>query len=154
MKTDSIQYLLEKYREGTLSEGEREELNRLTHRDEVMAAASERAHGIVFRRRIGIGLATLVLVVGGAITWSQIPRTVEAPLVAETTVPETISLPEPTVEQAISIDQAPPIVHTHQTKPKRIQATATTPIEEPVVICNNQCEADSVISDIWKFLTV
>ena len=27
-------------------------------------------------------------------------------------------------------------------------------VKEPVVICNNQCDADSVINDIWKFLSV
>ena len=25
--------------------------------------------------------------------------------------------------------------------------------EEPVVMCNNECEADSVINDIWNFLS-
>ena len=40
MKNDSIQYLLEKYREGTLNDEERVELERLTHKDEVFAAGS------------------------------------------------------------------------------------------------------------------
>ena len=46
MKTESLERLMDKYREGTLSDEERDELNRLTHRDAVMAAASQRARGI------------------------------------------------------------------------------------------------------------
>ena len=37
-------------------------------------------------------------------------------------------------------------------KADRKQATKPT-AKDPVVMCNSQCDADSVISDIWKFLT-
>ena len=40
MKQNSLQYLLDKYREGTLTDEERTELNRLAHRDEVMSSSS------------------------------------------------------------------------------------------------------------------
>ena len=64
MKTESQEQLLERYREGTLSDGDLAELNRLSHRDEVMAAAGQRAASIVRRRtQLGVGLAVAVLLV-------------------------------------------------------------------------------------------
>lgn len=156
---------MEKYREGTLSDAEREELNGLTHRDEVMAAAGERAHGILRRRRTMAFTVAGLLVTGGAI-WTLLPsERQQAPVLAETTVPEVVvSAPEPMVEQlapatmpseekvVAKVTRRAAVVPSH-VKPVE---TAVKPEEsdEPVVMCNNQCEADSVIDDIWKFLTV
>ena len=154
MKNPDIQQMLERYREGTLSDGELAELNRLTHRDEVMAEAGSRAAGIIRRRRATL-FSAAGLLVAGATMWTLLsPRSNEAPMIAETSVPEVVILdtPEPTVEQAAP---ATPAVKP-RTAPKATVARrpAVKPSEEPVVVCNNQCEADSVISDIWKFLTV
>ena len=173
MKTDSIQHLLEKYREGTLNDEEREELNILTHRDEVMSSARHRASVIQRRTRMGIGFAVTLLVAGGALMWSLAPQHSEGPLMAEAVVPEEVTLPEPEpiIETVAPVEQPAAPVRTHQSHPrhtKTVVAQATpnaalttsnpqiiTPnSEDPVVMCNNQCEADSVINDIWKFLTV
>ena len=158
MKNDSIQRLLERYREGTLSDSELAELNRLTHRDEVMADAERRA-GCIIRRRRTLAFTVAGLLLAGGAVWSLLPQRQEATLVAEATVPEVVDLPTPTVEQ-----NAIPTPAVKPSAPRKIAikkpAIVTTPTieqmagEETVVMCNNQCEADSVINDIWKFLTV
>lgn len=162
MKNNDIQTLLERYREGTLSDSELDELNRLAGRDEVMASAGRQADSILRRRRTIVYTLAGLLVAGGFL-WTLIPRQ-ETPLVAEATVPEAIV--EPIVEQvapAASTTVAPTPTHhvRHTPEPRTVAKAVHTaptivemPAEEPVVICNNQCEADSVISDIWKFLTV
>ncbi len=165
MKKESLQELMERYREGTLSESELAELNRLCHRDEVMAAAGERAAGIVRRRR-SIVFTVAGLLVAGAAIWTLLPQRHEsAPLVAGTVVPEAVTLPEPVLDE-VPVETAAPvkpvtrpkattrspqhIAETHRVDDVHSQATASG----TVVTCNNQCEADSVINDIWKFLTV
>ena len=44
-------------------------------------------------------------------------------------------------------ETAAAVPHKQKQQPKAVQAG------EPVVTCNSQCDADSVINDIWKFLT-
>lgn len=158
MKTESLQHLIEKYREGTLSDSELSELQRLSHRDEVMAAAGEKAHSIIRRRRqAGISFAAAALVVGAAL-WTLLPQhREEAPLIAETTElpatePATVEVVATPQHEAVAMAQPVP----HKAPAAKHTATTATPAanDEPVVMCNNQCEADSVINDIWKFLTV
>lgn len=154
---------MEKYREGTLSDAERDELNGLAHRDEVMAAAGERAHVILRRRRTVAFTVAGLLVAGGAI-WTLLPsERQQAPILAETTVPEVVErVPEPTVEQVapatMPTEEKVVAKVTRRAAPSQLKPTdvPVMPVEndEPVVMCNNQCEADSVINDIWKFLTV
>lgn len=152
MKTDSQQQLLEQYREGTLGESGLAELNRLSHRDEVMAAAGQRAAGIIRRRtRVGIGVAVATLLMGGAAVWALLPPSQETPMVAEAVVPEAVPESPVTVEDAVIPEPKAPVTHVATARPRKVRKQAA---EEPVVMCNNQCEADSVISDIWKFLTV
>ena len=163
MKTDSIQQLLERYREGTLSDSGLGELNRLTHRDEVMAAAERRAGGIVRRRRAVAFTVAGLLVAAGAV-WTLLPLGGGAtPMVAEAITPEAIVPPAPVVETVaptVAPEAKKEASVAHQaavasvTRAKTPRQEALAPDEEPVVICNNQCEADSVINDIWKFLTV
>ena len=147
MKQNSIQYLLEKYREGTLNDEERTELERLTHKDEVVAAANRRATGIIRR----------AVMVAGAGAFAVLPHSQE-PLMAEAKV-----LPAPVVETQLAASPqeveavVAPTVETHPVAPlrKRARTKAATRVKsDPVVVCNNQCEADSVISDIRKFLSV
>lgn len=164
MKNESLQQLMERYREGTLSESEVDELNRLCHRDEVMAAAEKRANGIVRRRR-SIAFTVAGLLVAGVATWSLLPQRHDStPLMAGTAVPEAAPLPEPvrevpvetavpvtpTARPATSVRTAKRTAEAHHTNSVHSQPEATG----TVVTCNNQCEADSVINDIWKFLTV
>lgn len=154
MKNDTIQHLLERYRQGTLSDSELADLTRLTHRDEVMDNAERRAVGIVRRRR-SIAFSVAGLLVAGAATWTLLgPNQTEAPLVAEASVPEiVVTAPEPAVEQAAPV--AKPQRALDMPRPERaVRSTIKKKTDDPVVVCNNQCEADSVINDIWKFLTV
>ena len=154
MKNNDIQQLLERYREGTLSDSELADLNRLTGRDEVLAAAEHRATGIIRRRRSVVFTVAGLMVVGLAL-WTLLPRQ-EGPMVAEATVP-VVTPTEPVMEQTAPADTLIPVKavpHKAVARPATVAQTIETAAEEPVVVCNNQCEADSVISDIWKFLTV
>lgn len=168
MKQDTLQSLLDKYREGTLSDSERSELERLSHKEEVFSAARHQAAGIMRRR---VALAVSALMVCGAGIWAlqsgvgrpepQVAEVIE-PMpkvqqeVLETLVPEAIPEPAPLVAEA----RVKPIPQTHSDatiapmqRPKPADVTPITkPSDEPVVMCNNQCDADSVINDIRKFL--
>lgn len=163
MKQNSLQYLLEKYREGTLNDEERVELERLTHKDEVMAAASHRVRGII-RRRVSLAVAT-VLVAGVGVV-AVLPREVQGPLMAEAK-----EIPAPVVEMQHEVSpsekevvseeptresqRAVPMQARKADRPvSTLHRQAKSKVTDPVVVCNNQCEADSVISDIRKFLSV
>ena len=162
MKNNDITQLLKRYREGTLGDSELAELNRLTHRDEVMGIASQRAACIIRRRRtIVFTMAGLLL--AGVTVWTLLPlHRSSAPMMAEAAIPEDVILPEPAVEQlapttTVIVQTSTPVKVTSRKAVQRpVATTATYQVvdEEPVVVCNNQCEADSVINDIWKFLTV
>lgn len=157
MKQQSIQSLLEKYREGTLTESELAELELLTHKAEVTAAASRRATGIIVRRRIALALT--ILMVGGAGVWAVLPQGSQGPMMAENRMPVEVQLPQ-AVEEELSLPVA--------AEPERPQEVVT-PVRQrkasgvakakakrsvPVVVCNNECDADSVINDIKRFLSV
>ncbi len=146
MKQNSLQYLLEKYREGTLNEEERVELESLTHMDEVMDAASRRAMGII-RRRVSLAIAAVMVVGAGVV--AVLPHDSQEPLMAEVQeIPEIHEMP---VVEEVVIPSTPQTV-----APARVRVTKPVRKEdsEPVVICNNQCDVDSIISDIRKFLSV
>lgn len=165
MKQDSIQQLLAKRQAGSLSDEELAALNRLTHRDEVIAAADRQAAGIVRRRRTRLSVAALVAVAVGGAGLYLLQPTPEAPLVAQQQAPVPAAVEEVTVETPAlaptPATAAPkePVAANRSTvakslpRPAEAATTAATAAEEPVVMCNNQCEADSVINDIWKFLT-
>lgn len=173
MKMNDIQRLLQKYQEGTLTPEEHAELDRLTHKEEVLAEAFHRADGIVFRRRIrNLSLALGGLVLLGAGVWMLTPRGAgEAPLVAEAVVeePAAIEIPQTeTLAATAAVKTAvadEPVQLAASSMPEPVKAVAqpdatvkTTPPtpaseQQNVVVCNTQCEADSVISNIWKFLS-
>jgi len=164
MKNDSIQQLLERYQKGTLDDSGLAELNRLTHRDEVMDTAERRA-GVVIRRRRSLAFTIAGLLVAGGVLWTLLPmQRTETPMVAKATVPESVSTPEPMVEPdapapTVEMVATPAVKKEHvapqpQAAPRPATIKQQPASEEPVVVCNNQCEADSVINDIWKFLTV
>ena len=139
MKQDSIQELLAKRAAGTLTDDELTALNALAGRDEVVAGAERRAVAIRGRRRrVAAMVAGVVAVVAVGLTLltprhEVLPATVEA-------VPVQVA--------AVSTGEtAAAVPHKQKQQPKAAQAG------EPVVTCNSQCDADSVINDIWKFLT-
>ena len=198
MKQDSLQQLLAKYQEGTLSDEELERLNQLTHRDEVLSAAESRAHTIVRRRTRIAGFAVAATAVLGAGIWMLTPKA-EEPMMAVVTEDmsvikntpnqsDTPSTPDevavkpktyvvndnrdetsitvestPTPVNSIRADNSSTIEKSHETPiQKRVSEQQEEPTRErmlpavetdPVVVCNNHCDADSVISDIWKFLS-
>ena len=139
--------LLERYREGTLSDSERSELERLSHKEEVLSAAHSRATGIIRRR---VALAVSALMICGAGLWAVLPGSRQ--------MPEVAAEPAPLVAEAREVKR--PAAEARKTRPVAAVPTEK-PAEmvvsersssEPVVMCNNQCDADSVISDIRKFL--
>ncbi len=175
MKQDSLQHLLSKYQEGTISDEELEQLNVLAHRDEVFAAAESRARTIIRRRTIRtVGFAVAATAVLGAGVWMMAPRQ-EQPLMAEATAPTTVPAQVERPADNIITPAATPSTSTprkvaretpaqqQQTVQPTVEApapqdsTLATPHSmqeaEPIVVCNNQCDADSVISEIWKFLS-
>ena len=148
MKQDTLQSLLDKFREGTLTDGERTELERLSHKDEVFSAARSQAAGILRRR---VALTVSALMICGAGIWAVLPGGgSQMSQVAEVVAPE------------VPAEPAPMVAEVHKTKRpvaaaiKKARPEEVAPIEqaadEPVVVCNSQCDADSVISDIRKFL--
>lgn len=162
MKQNSLQYLLDKFREGTLTDEERSELNRLTHRDEVMASAHSRARGILWRRA---SLAVGALAVIGAGVMAVVPRPTEEVMVAEVReVPAAVQV-VPAIEQVLrpveAREAASKPVAKAKPEPKAVPTPKPASVKpaaikktEPVVVCNNQCDADSVINDIKRFLSV
>ncbi len=162
MKQDTLQSLLDKFREGTLTDGERTELERLSHKDEVFSAARSQAAGILHRR---VALTVSALMICGAGIWAVLPgggsqMSQVAEVVAP--VPEAPQEVRETVAPEVPAEPAPMVAEVHKTKRpvaaaiKKARPEEVAPIEqaadEPVVVCNSQCDADSVISDIRKFL--
>lgn len=156
MKQETIKALLAKREAGTLTDEELEMLNRLTRRDEVVAGAERQAKVIVTRRRRALAACVATFVVAGAIGLLFTQRHETVPMVAqnETVVEmpeeEDIMTPvevEPQQTAALNVEKA-----VAPAKADRKHTTKPT-AEDPVVMCNSQCDADSVISDIWKFLT-
>ena len=154
MKQNTIETLLEKRRRGELSDEELQQLGTLSRRAEVLAEADRRADVVIRRRRTGVAaFSAIAAIAAGAFIIVGQPKD-EAPMVAMQTVQiavETTSEaePTPTVEkkaEPVQMAAAKPAVHKHK-------AATSAKADEPVVMCNNQCDADSVISDIWKFLT-
>lgn len=162
MKHDSIEHLLAKRTAGTLTDSELDELNRLTHKDEIVAAAERQAASIVRRRHVVVSVLATFIVLAGTGTFLLLPRQ-QAPLVAQqqpvaTPVNEEIVTSPVESPAQIAAVQSTPAMETIQKHDKEFKQTTKT-VQKPtdnsstVVICNNQCEADSVINDIWKFLT-
>lgn len=157
MKQDSIQELLAKRAAGTLTDDELTALNALAGRDEVVAGAERRAVAIRGRRRrVAAMVAGVVAVVAVGLTLLM-PRH-EEPLmakqeppkqqvVADEVLPATVEAAPVQVAAVSTGETAAAVPHKQKQQPKAAQAG------EPVVTCNSQCDADSVINDIWKFLT-
>lgn len=177
----NIENLLHRYYEGDLAPEELAELNRLTHRDQVLQAASRQAQIIRRRRRSAIVGVVAVLAVVGVVYFAQPTgdnNLSESPMVAKAEVP--------TMNEAVTNTQATPIqtvppqaattavsndshheMEDMHSEPKLVQAMQvehpvnievvveqqeSSVVSEPVVACNTQCSPDSVINDIWKFL--
>ena len=178
----NLETLLRRYNEGDLNAEELDELNRLTHRDQVLQAANMRVRAIQRRRYTTVTGVVVVLLVTGVFFFARPSvdnQLAEMPIVAKADVP-TLSEMEPnmpSISQLTESKQPENVVETKtrqhdmdvlQPKPKLV---SVTPVEQPVseevdveqlepaivnddpiVACNTQCSPDSVINDIWKFL--
>lgn len=160
MKNDTIQALLAKREAGTITDDELTSLNALTRRDEVVAGAEKRAVGIRrTRRRV---MTTAVALVGVAVAGVAllVPRQepqlmAKQPAVVEQPVREDVG-PSPVEAvplQTASINMEKAATIRSSVKKAHKEEPVLRRKAEPVVTCNNQCDADSVINDIWKFLT-
>lgn len=166
MKNETLQQLLAKYQQGTLTGEELERLNNLAHKEEVMSAAESRAKTLIFRRTLrNTAFVVAGLAVIGVGVWAINPTS------QDTLVAERQETPKANVEQIADIQHVEepvadiPLVASKVTKktPAVQHAVMQEPVpgpeivipqeEEPTVVCNNQCDADSVINDIWRFLT-
>lgn len=154
MKQNTLEALMEKYREGTLQDEERVLLERLAGQEEVMAAAERKARRIVRQRRTFLFSAVAVIAIAASIIAS--PHQATPPMVAEVQ-PLPASPTSPATPASLASPPAP------LQEERGVECSVSTPPrllergsggEAPTVVCNNQCEADSVINDIWKFLSV
>lgn len=153
MTQDKKQELLRRHAAGALSDEEREELSRMCGRDEIFAAADRKVAAIRRRRHAGVlAMAAAAVAAIGAVA-VMAPQHGSETLVAEQQQPLPIA-----VETAVA-DVAPAASTAAEQQPRAAVATSKPArkvrhkAEEPVVMCNNECEADSVINDIWKFLS-
>lgn len=154
MKQETIERLLAKREAGTLTNEELQLLNKLTRRDEVVADAERRAKAIVGRRRRAVAacVATCIMGVAAGLIFNQnqeqVPEIAQQVAPVEIPEEEPIMSPVETAPMQTAAESAEKSVR--PTSRKRVEKPATS---DPVVMCNSQCDADSVISDIWKFLT-
>ena len=178
----NLETLLRRYNEGDLNAEELDELNRMTHRDQVLQAANMRVRAIQRRRYTTVAGVAVVLLVTGVFFFTQPSvdnQLAETPIMAQADVP-TLSEVEPSTpvisKQAESTQQMSSIetrTRQHDTailqpKPKLVsvapveqavseevdieQMEPVVVSDDPIVACNTQCSPDSVINDIWKFL--
>ena len=177
----NLENLLRRYHEGGLTPEEMDELNQLTHRDQVFSSACRQAKAIR-RRQVSVvcGVAAVLLVTG--VVFLARPTVdadlSDAPIVAQTDVPKPTepitempsdnALPKtPTTEvsssQNTQHDTAVLLPKPSLITPQAVEQPAsvetivehqqpTIVTDDPIVACNTQCSPDSVINDIWKFL--
>ena len=167
MKTDDIRHQLESYRQGQLTPDEVEQLNRATHRDEVMDAAS-RGAASVRRHRFAktAALAAVVTAIAATTLWHLVPSPHNNAPMTTRLAPEAVPSSQPS--DADNLPATPAVPEPLPIASHRPQASAATrhaasadkavqaappAATKPEVWCNNQCDADSVISDIMKFLS-
>ena len=149
MKQNTLEALMEKYREGTLQDEERVLLERLAGQEEVMAAAERKARRIVRQRRTLLFSAVAVIAIAASIIAS--PHQATPPMVAELAsppaTPASLASPPAPLQEERGVECS-------VSTPPRLLERGSGGEAPPTVVCNNQCEADSVINDIWKFLSV
>ena len=157
MKQETIEKLLAMREADRLTDEELALLHKLTRRDEVVAGAERKAKAIVTRRRrtLAACVAACVMVVAVGLLFTQhhdtAPMLAQQEAVVKVQEEETILQPvEAMPELTAAVEAEKVSVPATKTDRKRVAKPAT---KDPVVMCNSQCDADSVISDIWKFLT-
>lgn len=154
MKQETIKSLLAKHEAGTLTDEELDLLQRLTRRDEVVAGAERRAKAIVVRRRRAVAACVALCLVVAATGILVTRHDEQVPQMAQQTVPVALPDEEPAISPVETLTlQTAAVSAEKSARPSARRQKAKSTAKEPVVMCNSQCDADSVISDIWKFLT-
>ncbi|MBR6990724.1 MAG: hypothetical protein IKH97_00715 [Bacteroidales bacterium] len=178
----NLETLLRRYNEGDLNAEELDELNRMTHRDQVLQAANMRVRAIKRRRYSAVAGVAVVLLVTGVFFFARPSvdnQLAETPIMAQADVPTlseeesgmpVVSKQEEPTQQMTSIEtrmlqhdtsilQPKPklvsVVPVEQAVSEEVDVEQLEPpivSEDPIVACNTQCSPDSVINDIWKFL--
>ena len=175
-----IETLLQRYRNGEITPDEQAELNRLTHRDEILHAAASRAAKIRRQRTTVVSSVASVVIVAAVfltITANNSTPSADTPLLAQNVIevneapaqPQTAPLAAPTKSSEVSTMTEKPVSapkkaaetviehnNTAQATPistvSEVKHTEPSASLDPVVACNTQCSPDSVINDIWNFL--
>lgn len=177
-----IETLLQRYRDGEITPEEQAELNRLTHRDEVLHTAASRAAKIRRQRTTAVSTVASVVIVAAVfltITANNNTPSADTPLLAQNNIEvneapaqsQTAPLAAPTKssEPTVSTVTEKPVSapkkaaetvipnnNTPQVSPintvSEVKHTEPSASLDPVVACNTQCSPDSVINDIWNFL--
>ena len=174
--------LLSRYHEGSLNPEELDELNRLTHRDQVLHVANQQARSINRRRYTAVTGVAAVLLVTGVIFFvspsvdNALP---DSPVVAKADMPKPSGI-VPDVQSVHTQRESTFNMEETNHKTRQYDTTVLQPkpslvspipaehlvnvetvveqlepsaiVDEPIVACNTECSPDSVINDIWKFL--
>lgn len=122
-----IETLLQRYAEGTITPEERDELDNLTRRHDIMSAAATQAQAIRRRRRTTLSAAAAVLIVVGVyFSFFNVgnPTTTDNTLIAKTDIPLTVGTPATDMAPTTERDAT----QLHPSHPEeRITPTAHTP---------------------------
>lgn len=175
-----LDLLLIKYRKGTISESEMEQLHRLTRRDEVMESASRCAAAMRRRRQVVLSVSAMALLLGGvgALLFSNhVPSVDNKPIFAVQSdsdsgdtnlvgseVVNEIPVME-SFEQTLSVENVAPSIEVASNTTRSVMSEPVGQVSResvavvtsrentaPQVMCNVGCDADSVINDVWEFL--
>lgn len=144
----------------SLSDEERAELERMTGKERVMHEADRRVAVIIGRRKrafatvamvVLAATSLLVLQPGGVNTTSEGEQVVaeahEPAIVAPMDEPTFVVSDEPQGHEYVASKQVPSTRTRVETTEKSVDWVV------PEVKCNSVCDADSVISEIWQFLS-
>ena len=179
MNSKDIEKLLEKYSCGQITSEELRQLSQATHRDIVVKSSTEAASGMRKRRMRHFSYFLIVLVAIGGMAvlmrpyghessgedlYACQPELSDEGLSPET--PATVDMESQTVEAA-ACQMLSATAKTIQKEPEKVLCNSDMPASsdtasamelptypETQVLCNLQCNADSVLSGIIRFLQV
>lgn len=175
-----LDLLLKKYRQGTISDEEMNQLNRLTRRDEVVESACKRAATLRRRRHVVLSVSAMALLLGGVgamLFFNADPVADSKPLFAaqpavsadDSALSVTNDVADPASMhlqgQGLTPESMVQPLEVASAKPRQVKAEKAERVSRenvpalnvhevaaPQVMCNVGCDADSVISDVWDFL--
>ncbi len=159
----NIENLLRRQYEGSITADEQSELDRLTHRDQIISAATCRAKAIRLRYRIFVSLASVLLTVGiiFLVRPSVCDTEEESYLIAKTRMMEVPSkivgiglVSSATPVQNILIDSNRSVLNKTGSVEKTtitetiVESNAATDVDQPVINESDDVRHNLAISDI------